>query len=347
MDAITGILIIAHKILIKLLIFVSYCLFYYAFLIPVAAVPATHQEYKIWKSTPTPLNFCSIIKVYVFNVLWFVFSYIGSLLLLPIWASRGFADGGIEKEAHLVVEKLVAKGLLSSFLGPVEVRGEEHLPPIQIEGVDFNGTKESLPVAPVFIANHCSSIDSAAVYVPLRRFKWIAKQSIKIIPGPGTIMSMSRHIFIQRKGGKGKQGKDKKSSVLNLYEQANTAIQAGIPMMIFPQGTRRMSQKLPFKDGAFNIAMHNESVIVPISINIPPGIWNTWYPLNLLWSGSRANGNECSNKIIVTIHEGIPTKKDMDKEELKKRTQDIIYSCLPPLYHGTTGKIKEEPKKSK
>lgn len=233
MDAITGILIIAHKILIKLLIFVSYCLFYYAFLIPVAAVPATHQEYKIWKSTPTPLNFCSIIKVYVFNVLWFVFSYIGSLLLLPIWASRGFADGGIEKEAHLVVEKLVAKGLLSSFLGPVEVRGEEHLPPIQIEGVDFNGTKESLPVAPVFIANHCSSIDSAAVYVPLRRFKWIAKQSIKIIPGPGTIMSMSRHIFIQRKGGKGKQGKDKKSSVLNLYEQANAAIQAGIPMMIF------------------------------------------------------------------------------------------------------------------
>merc|ERR1719384_454118 len=148
---------------------------------------------------------------------------------------------------------------------------------------------------------------------------------------------MSRHIFIQRKGGKGKQGQDKKSSVLNLYEQANAAIQAGIPMMIFPQGTRRMSQKLPFKDGAFNIAMNNESVIVPISINIPPGIWNTWYPLNLLWSGS----NECSNKIIMTIHEEIPTKKNMDKEELKKRTQDIIYSCLPPLYHGTTDNINE------
>ena len=66
---------------------------------------------------------------------------------------------------------------------------------------------------------------------------------------------MGQHVFIKRKG------KNKKS-VSNLYDQSKIAIQSGLPMFVFPQGTRRMAVRLPFKDGAYRIALENESRIV-------------------------------------------------------------------------------------
>ena len=51
-------------------------------------------------------------------------------------------------------------------------------------------------------------------------------------------------------------------------------------MMFFPQGTRKMVDKLPFKDGVFRVVIENESLIVPISICVPRNARNSWYPLN-------------------------------------------------------------------
>ena len=63
--------------------------------------------------------------------------------------------------------------------------------------------------------------------------------------------------------------------------------------VIFPQGTRRVIENLPFKDGAFKIAIENEAPLIPVSINIPINMWNSMYPLNLLW-GEKNDENEVS-----------------------------------------------------
>lgn len=85
-----------------------------------------------------------------------------------------------------------------------------------------------------------------------------------------------------------------------------------------------MSERLPFKDGAYKVAMENGSDIIPISIKIPMTCWNSWYPLCLLWGG------KCE-KVVLTVHKPIPTNKDMKLEDLKKKSYDAIYSVLPMI----------------
>jgi lysophosphatidate acyltransferase len=305
----------------KILIFIGKVILYYASTIPFFAILSTRQEAKIWKSTPEPLTLFGLVKVYLYNVLWMLFSLIGSISLIPMWIQRGLGRS-VEVEAFVVMEKSVGKTINAMFLGSVKVINPHNVPPIAL----IQDQDDKTP-APVFIANHCSQIDCAAVYTPIRRFKWIAKDSVRYLPGVGQIMALSGHVFIQRTG-------KNKSSVSNLYSKSNEAVQAGIPMMFFPQGTRKMTTNLSFKDGAFRIAAENGATIVPMSIYIPLNIWNTGYPF--------VRDSE-KNVITITVHEPIPVKKGSSKEEMdriKEQCQKIIYSVLPPLYHGVTDEKK-------
>eukprot|EP00584_Thalassiosira_punctigera_P018384 CAMPEP_0172552236 /NCGR_PEP_ID=MMETSP1067-20121228/43701_1 /TAXON_ID=265564 ORGANISM="Thalassiosira punctigera, Strain Tpunct2005C2" /NCGR_SAMPLE_ID=MMETSP1067 /ASSEMBLY_ACC=CAM_ASM_000444 /LENGTH=141 /DNA_ID=CAMNT_0013340167 /DNA_START=648 /DNA_END=1073 /DNA_ORIENTATION=+ len=139
-------------------------------------------------------------------------------------------------------------------------------------------------------------------------------------------MTLSQHVFIVR------TGKNRKS-VSNLYEKSNDAIQSGLPMFFFPQGTRRMAVRLPFKDGAYRVALENESQLIPVSIDIPLTCWNSWYPLCLLWGGSVDN-------VVLTVHKPIQAKGGIDKEELKKKTYEAIFSVVP-LIGEEVGELKK------
>lgn len=191
---------------------------------------------------------------------------LGSLVSIPMSLGGQSVASNMQ---NMVVENLIAKMLFTMIVGKVKIINPHNIPNMDVRN-------PTIP-APIFVANHSSQIDICVVYFILKRFKWIAKQSAKFLPGVGFGSMIGGHIFIQRKG-------KNSHSVSNLYAQANEAVQAGIPMMIFPQGTRRIAEKLRFKDGAFKIAIDNEAPIVPISIDIPVNIWNSSYPLNLLWS---------------------------------------------------------------
>lgn len=294
------------EVLQLLTIIVSYFLrafLAYASMCLVFPLGAAFQEYKIWKPSGLPsISMYGVIKVYIFNVLWTGFCLLGAVLIVPKW----LLTGHVEHEAHSIVERQVAKLCIASMVGPVEVRGRENLPP------NHPGSP-----APVYIANHASQIDVAVVYYLWREFKWIAKSSVLIMPGVGQIMYFANHVFIQRKG-------KNKSSVSMLYEKSNKAVQSGTPMFFFPQGTRRMAEKLEFKAGAFNVAIQNKSPLVPVSIEIPLDAWNRLYPLSLLWG-------EKSNPIILTVHKMIPIKGDEDREALMTQCTNTIYSVLPPV----------------
>lgn len=280
--------------------FIGYCSS--CFLIPILSV---FQERKIWKSPLLPsLSLFGIIKVFLFNVLWMSITLIGGLLLLPKFILGKIFGFDCSWEAH-IVERVTAITCCICFVCPkVEIRGEENLPP-----------DDGSSPAPVYVANHASQVDLAVVYFLMRRYKWISKDSVRYLPGVGLIMTLGQHVFIKR------TGKNKKS-VSNLYEQSKNAIQSGLPMFFFPQGTRRMAGRLPFKDGAYRVALENESELLPISIHIPLTCWNSMYPLCLLWGGSVEN-------VVLTIHKPVKAKAGMDKEELKKKTYDAIFSVIP------------------
>lgn len=318
------------RLTVKAIFLIGRCIYYYALTIPIFAIASTRQEYKIWKATPYPLTLFGTAKVFLYNLLWMVLCLISSIALFPLWAQRGFGNS-VQVETNAVFEKLIAYAVHTALVGTVEVVNAERIPPIQL----MNGNSP----APVFVANHCSQLDISCIYYAVRRFKWIAKQSVKMIPGPGNLMALGGHVFIQRSG-------KNRGSVSNLYQQSNQAIQEGIPMVLFPQGTRRMSTKLPFKDGAFRIALENEAMIVPITIHVPPNAWNSYYPLTCLWGGRRKRrvGDDKENEtntIVMTVHEPISVKKGMELNQLKEQCQKIIYSELPPLYHGSMTSTQE------
>ncbi|KAL7535696.1 hypothetical protein ACHAXR_012400 [Thalassiosira sp. AJA248-18] len=283
----------------------KYAFILYCSSVIVLPILSVFQERRIWKSPLLPsISPFGVLKVFVFNVLWMGVTLLGGLLLLPKFILGKFLGFDCEYEAH-VVERITGMICCLCFICPkVEIRGVENLPP-----------DDGSAPAPVYVANHASQVDLAAVYFLGRKFKWISKDSVRYLPGVGLIMTMSQHIFIVRTG-------KNRTSVSNLYQQSNKAIQNGIPVFFFPQGTRRMAARLPFKDGAYRVALENESPLIPVSIKIPLTCWNSWYPLCLLWGGTVEN-------VVLTVQKPIQVKEGMDKEELKKKTYAAIFSEIP------------------
>jgi 1-acyl-sn-glycerol-3-phosphate acyltransferase len=302
-----------------------------------ASLVAVHQEIKIWMPTALPsLSFYGCLKVFAFNMVWMVVCFVGcALVLLRHAITLGRTD--VELEVNRLVEDWVARVMIRAFVGDVRVVGRENLP-----------ERDDQTPAPVFCCNHSSQIDAAAVYYVDRRFKWVAKGSVVFLPGVGQVspqlggttaklsattapnvshfgahvlllhgvfyqvMWLGGHVLINRTKGRNK------ASVSALFAKSNEAVQSGIPMFFFPQGTRRIDAKLDFKDGAFVVAQSNRSSIVPLSLDIPRNVWNHWYPLS-----------RDTPVVTLTIHKPIHVTGEEDRASLKKQCMDQIYSVLP------------------
>jgi 1-acyl-sn-glycerol-3-phosphate acyltransferase len=266
---------------------------------------SVYQERRLWKPPKLPrLSLWGMSKVYVFNICWLALSQVGSLILLPFYV----IGINVEWPATVLVERWTAFIIVMVFIGPVKVEGLENLPP-------NDDSKQSKGV--VYVANHNSQIDAAVVYYIHRKFQWILKNSIIFLPGVGLLLTMARHVFVIRDKTRNK------ANVQRMYAECSKTLEAGKSIFIFPQGTRRMDQRLPFKDGAFNIAMQSEAPIVPISIHVPTRAWNDAYPFHVIWKRQKVE------PVVLTIHEPIPVTKESNKEALKETCFHTIYNALP------------------
>lgn len=292
-------------------------LLFFAFLVPlfvlvgclisVAALAAVYQERKIWLDPRVPsVSSFGMIKIFLLNFFWMSMCLAGAILTaVEALVTKNGLDLKYTREfAHKSVERRVAMLMTWMFVGPVIVKGTENILP------DEPGSP-----APIFIANHACQIDTAAVYYLERQWRWIMKSSLMFLPGVGQITYLGDHIWIDRVKRKNKS-KDSITGARNLYVKSDNSIQEGVPMFFFPQGTRRLGERLPFKDGAFKVAMNNDSVLVPISVEVPVTTWNSLYPFVK------------SNPVVLTVHKPIESK-GKDIETLKKETFDILYSVLP------------------
>ncbi|WP_313514763.1 1-acylglycerol-3-phosphate O-acyltransferase [Pseudomonas sp.] len=125
----------------------------------------------------------------------------------------------------------------------------------------------------VYIANHQSNYDLYVLgrVVP-RRTVSIGKKSLKWVPLFGQLYWLAGNVLIDR--GNARQARQALQATTDALLHHDTSI------WVFPEGTRNQGELLPFKKGAFQIAMDAGVPIVPVCVSsyartMRLGRWNS------------------------------------------------------------------------
>ena len=110
----------------------------------------------------------------------------------------------------------------------------------------------------VAVSNHESYADIFLISHLPWEMKWMSKETMFKIPCFGWMMRMAGDIQVVRG--------DRKSVVLAM-RAARDRVSKKVSVMMFPEGTRsRDGELLPFKDGAFRLAIETQSPILPLVV---------------------------------------------------------------------------------
>ncbi len=124
-----------------------------------------------------------------------------------------------------------------------------------VEGVPPPDVRER---AYVVVANHESTADPFLLSHLPWDMRWIAKEEIYKLPILGWMMTWGGDIPVRR---------GDKASTAQMHEEALRTLAAGMSLMIFPEGTRsKDGTLLPFKEGAFRLAIEAQVPILPIAV---------------------------------------------------------------------------------
>ncbi len=125
----------------------------------------------------------------------------------------------------------------------------------------IEGTENVLPgVNYIFLSNHVSNLDAPLLLpsIPGMTSVFIKRELMKV-PFLATAMRMGKYVPVSR----GNSREDAQRSV----DAAADALNSGLHMTIFPEGTRSPDGRLlPFKKGAFFLAEQTGVPIIPVVI---------------------------------------------------------------------------------
>ncbi len=111
----------------------------------------------------------------------------------------------------------------------------------------------------VVVANHQSVLDILMLARLPREMKWVAKEELFRIPWVGWMLRMAGDIAIRR--GDAESGGE-------ALAKAKAYLERGMSVMIFPEGTRSAKGTLlPFKSGAFRLAIDAGVPVLPIAVH--------------------------------------------------------------------------------
>jgi 1-acyl-sn-glycerol-3-phosphate acyltransferase len=124
---------------------------------------------------------------------------------------------------------------------------------------ETRGTFPSDPRHPyVMVANHESFVDILLLSQLPWEMKWLSKASMWKIPVLGWSMWAVRDVPVHR---------GKASSAKEALDACRTRLRGKVSVMIFPEGTRsKTAEMLPFKDGAFRLAIDAGVPIQPMAL---------------------------------------------------------------------------------
>jgi 1-acyl-sn-glycerol-3-phosphate acyltransferase len=156
------------------------------------------------------------------------------------------------------------------------------------------------------VSNHESEADIYLTTFLPWDMKYLSKASVYDMPFMGWAMRLVDDVGVVRG--------DRRSGVKALIE-VRRRLKAGVSVIVFPEGTRsRTGDLLPFKDGAFRLAVDMQVPIQPVAIAgtrtaLPPG--------SLLMGKAKA---------VIRILEPIPTEglTSKDVSALTERVREQI-----------------------
>ncbi|MBI4410675.1 MAG: 1-acyl-sn-glycerol-3-phosphate acyltransferase [Gemmatimonadetes bacterium] len=129
--------------------------------------------------------------------------------------------------------------------------------PVHVIGLD--NVRRDRPQ--IFVSNHQSWFDifALAAVIP-KRYRFIAKKELGRIPIFGAAWKAAGHIEVNRQ--------DRGSAIQSLEAAGRLIREDKSSVVIFPEGTRSPTGRLlPFKKGAFMLALHTGVDIVPVAVS--------------------------------------------------------------------------------
>jgi 1-acyl-sn-glycerol-3-phosphate acyltransferase len=111
----------------------------------------------------------------------------------------------------------------------------------------------------VVVANHQSFLDIFLISNIPHEMKWVAKKELFKIPWVGWAFFLVGDIAVDRGDA---------ASAVKVLAKARRYLDRGMSVMIFPEGTRSRDGKLlPFKAGAFKLAVDAGVPVLPIAVS--------------------------------------------------------------------------------
>jgi 1-acyl-sn-glycerol-3-phosphate acyltransferase len=172
----------------------------------------------------------------------------------------------------------------------------------------------------VFMSNHQSQLDIPVLEALLKAYdiRFLAKKSLFKIPFFGWGISALGYIPVERE--------DPKEGLRSLLACVS-ALQSGVSLVIFPEGTRsRTGELLPFKKGGMLVPLKAEVPVCPLAIYgtkdiLPKG--SLWFHLN-------------KREVYVYVGSLIETKGMTlrDKEKLSQMVREEISRGLEYCERG-------------
>jgi 1-acyl-sn-glycerol-3-phosphate acyltransferase len=188
---------------------------------------------RLWQSI---LSLWAWLVLVLSILLWFPMLLVVRLLTFP------FDRGGY------------AAGYLFRRIGPVTAT----LNPLW--RFRYSGKMPADPRRPyVVVSNHESFADILLISHLPWEMKWLSKAELFRIPIMGWEMWLAGDIPVRRGFG---------PSAVEAMERCRQALARRVSVMIFPEGTRsKTAELLPFKDGAFRLAIEAGVPILPLAVS--------------------------------------------------------------------------------
>lgn len=190
----------------------------------------------------------------------------------------------------------------------------------------------------VLVSNHQSALDILMLATVWPRYCSVtAKKQLKNMPFLGWFMSLSGTVFLDRAN---------KASALKAFEGAASEMQTHKQsVFIFPEGTRSGATEpmmLPFKKGAFHLAVQAKVPILPVVTGVYSGVFSTsrWIfrPGRIPIIGTLLS-SYLYRLLIFIVLPPIPTENldASDVDELTRFTREKMLSTLTKLTESKWG----------
>jgi 1-acyl-sn-glycerol-3-phosphate acyltransferase len=168
----------------------------------------------------------------------------------------------------------------------------------------------------VCVSNHASHADAFLISHLPWEMKWLGKASLFKVPFLGWSMFLAGDIAVHR---------GHRDSVGEAMRRCAFWLDRGMPVMIFPEGTRSLDgELLPFKDGAFRLAIETQSQLLPLAVS---GTYDALAKHS--WKFGNAEGRVKVGTPIITTGmtiADVPALKEAARAQIIAMKKDLVTS---------------------